>query len=97
MKKAREVKPDGLTFYSDFSQRTLARRRSQIPALQAARNQEKDAFFKVDRLVIRNKKNEWHSQSGGQLNSTPNEEPGYATNSFAENEAFFNSISSEKG
>ena len=33
VKKAREVKPDGLKIYSDFSQRALDRRRSQIPAL----------------------------------------------------------------
>ena len=96
VKKAREVKPDGLKFYSDFSQRTLDRRRSQIPALQAARNQGKDAFFVVDRLVIRNKRNDWHGHRGSQWNSTPNEEPGDAANSSAENEVFFNTVSSDK-
>ena len=96
VKKAREVKPDGLKFYSDFSQRTLDRRRSKIPALQAARNQGKDAFFVVDRLAIRNKRNELHGHHGGQWNSTPNEEPGDAANSSAENEVFFNTVSSDK-
>ncbi len=96
VKKAREIKPDGLRFYSDFSQRTLDRRRSQIPALQAARSQGKDAFFVVDRLVIRNKRNEWHGRRGGAWNTTPNVEPDNAANSSAENEVFFNTVSSDK-
>ena len=84
VKKAREVKTNGLKFYSDFSQRTLDRRRSQIPALQAARNQGKDVFFVVDRLVFRNKRNDWHGHGGAQWDSTPNEGPGDAANSSAE-------------
>ena len=50
----------------------------------------------IDRLVIRSKRNEWHAHRGGQWNSTPNEEPGDVANS-AENEVFFNKVSSDKG
>ena len=42
----------------------------------------------VDRLFIRNNRNEWHGRRDGQWNSTPNEEPGDAANSSAENEVF---------
>ena len=37
VKKARKVKPDGLKFYSDFSQRTLDRR---VPKFLLCRQQE---------------------------------------------------------
>ena len=33
VKAAREIKPDGLKFYEDFSQRTLQRRKELIPEL----------------------------------------------------------------
>ena len=94
--KAGEIKLDSLKFYNNFSQRTLDRIRSQIPALEAARNKGKDAFFVVDLLVIHSKRDEWHGHHGGQWNSTSKKEPRDTANSSAENEVLFNIVSSEK-
>ena len=51
MKAAREIKPDGLKFYEDFSQRILQRRKKLIPELIKIRKQGKKAFLVMDRIV----------------------------------------------
>lgn len=55
LKKAREVRPQSLMFVSDFTQRTLDKRRALIPELEEARNNNKQVFLVMDRLVIRDK------------------------------------------
>ena len=42
-------------FLEDYSQRTLERRRMQIPKLIEARKRGKLAFFAMDRLIIKDK------------------------------------------
>ncbi|MCP4483312.1 MAG: hypothetical protein GY823_01945 [Flavobacteriaceae bacterium] len=55
LKKAREVKPDGIKFLTDLSKRTLAKRQEKIPALIAARKDGKIAYFIMDRLIVKEK------------------------------------------
>ncbi len=55
LKKAREVKPDGVKFLADLSKRTLDRREEQVPDLIAARKSGKIAFFVLDKLIIKDK------------------------------------------
>ena len=50
MKAAREIKPDGLNFYEDFSQRTLQRRKELIPEL-TKKEGKGEAFLVMDRIV----------------------------------------------
>ena len=64
LKKARDVRPKSLMFVSDFSQRTLERRRALIPELEGARNNNKQAFLVMDRLIIRDKLLDKHSSQG---------------------------------
>ena len=49
------MRPQSIKFVDDFSQRTLAKRNSQIPEMLEARKRGKLAYFVVDKLVIRNK------------------------------------------
>ena len=55
VKKARQLKPKGIMFFNDLSQRTLLKRQSQVDDLIRARQRGKDAFFVLDRLVIKDK------------------------------------------
>ena len=51
VKTARQMKPEGLKFYEDFSQRILQRRKELIPELIRKRKQGKKAFLVMDRIV----------------------------------------------
>ena len=55
IKAARAIKPTNIMFLDDYSQRTLERRRMQIPKLIDARKRGKLAFFAMDRLIIKDK------------------------------------------
>ena len=55
IKKAREVKLQGIRFVPDLSNRTLQKRKEQVPELLAAREAGKIAYFILDKLVIKEK------------------------------------------
>ena len=55
LKKARNVKPEGIKFVADLSQRTLEKRRAKIPDLLQARSEGKVAYFVLDKLIVKNK------------------------------------------
>ena len=55
LKKAREVKPNGVKFLADLSKRTLDKREEQVPDLIAARKSGKIAYFVLDKLIIKEK------------------------------------------
>ena len=57
--KARKKKPDGILFYNDYSANTLARRQAQIQMLQKMRKQGKLVYFIKDRLVVKDKPQDW--------------------------------------
>eukprot|EP00112_Aurelia_sp_Birch-Aquarium-sp1_P014172 Seg3040.4 transcript_id=Seg3040.4/GoldUCD/mRNA.D3Y31 product="hypothetical protein" protein_id=Seg3040.4/GoldUCD/D3Y31 len=52
---ARNKKPDGLYLHPDLAERTLQRRRSQVPEMLRARKEGKTAYFIRDKLVISDK------------------------------------------
>ena len=56
-KLLRQLEPSNLltSFLEDYSQRTLERRRMQIPKLIDARERRKLTFFVMDRLIIKDK------------------------------------------
>ena len=56
LKKAREIKPQGVRFLADLSSRTIQKRSDQVPKLLEARRQGKVAFFVLDKLIIKDKK-----------------------------------------
>ena len=56
LKKAREIKPDGVKFLADLSRRTLQKREEQVPELLAARRMGKTTYFVLDKLIIRDAK-----------------------------------------
>ena len=56
LKKAREIKPQGVRFLADLSSRTIQKRSDQVPKLLEARRQGKIAFFVLDKLIIKDKK-----------------------------------------
>lgn len=66
LKKARELKPEGIKFLPDLSNRTIQKRKEKIPALVAARKAGKIAYFILDKLVIKEKPpdNKWKSREG---------------------------------
>eukprot|EP00795_Rhopilema_esculentum_P003893 gene3893-15204_t len=55
LKKAREIKPDGIKFLVDLSWRTMIKREEQVPEMLAARKQGKITYFVLDKLVIKDK------------------------------------------
>ena len=55
IKAARAIKPTNIMFSEDYSQRTLQRRRMQIPKLIDAGKRGKLAFFAMDKLIIKDK------------------------------------------
>lgn len=78
LKKAREVKPQNIKFFADFSQLTLNRRRDQVPELIKAREAGHTAYFVADRLIVKplnlhNKNRPGWSQRGARRNPTTNQ------------------------
>ena len=57
LKKARKSKPSGLFISEDLALATLQRRVAQVGKLREAKQAGKIAYFVLDRLVIRDKKN----------------------------------------
>ena len=55
VKKAREVRPNSIRFVYDLSQRTLQKRKNQIPEMLNARKKGKIAYFVMDKLIIKSK------------------------------------------
>ena len=55
IKAARSIRPDGIKFIEDFSQRTLDKRNALVPKLKEAREAGKLAFFVTNRLIIKDK------------------------------------------
>ena len=64
LKKARELKPEGIKFLPDLSNRTIQKRKEKVPALVAARKAGKIAYFILDKLVIKDKPPDWKSKEG---------------------------------
>ena len=52
---ARNKRPKGVSFFPDLSQRSLQRRKDQIPELIQARKEGKIAYFKLDKLIVNNR------------------------------------------
>ena len=52
VKKARQLKPESIQFYEDYSKRTLDRRKEKIHELIQARKRGKRAFLVMDRLIV---------------------------------------------
>ena len=52
MKKSRQLKPESIQFYEDYSKRTLNRRKEKIPELIQTRKRGKRAFLVMDRLIV---------------------------------------------
>ena len=52
---ARQKRPKGISFFPDLSKRTLQRRADQIPLMIQARKEGKDAYFILDKLIIKEK------------------------------------------
>lgn len=55
LRKARSIRPVGIKFVADLSQKTLAKREAQVDDLLEARRNGKLAFFVMDRLIIKDK------------------------------------------
>ena len=55
LKKAREVKPDGVKLSADLSKRTLDKREEQVPDLIVAIKSGKIAYFVLDKLIVKEK------------------------------------------
>ena len=49
------MKPKAIMFFNFLSQRTLMKRKGQVDDLIRARERGKDAFFVLDRLIIKGK------------------------------------------
>ena len=80
LKKAREIKPQGVRFLADLSSRTIQKRSDQVPKLLEARRQGKVAFFVLDKLIIKDKK---------PLNPTKPPDDNQTTRSESEHEVSF--------
>ena len=52
VKKVRQLKPENIQFYKDYSKRTLDRRKEKIPELIQARKIGKKAFLVMDPLIV---------------------------------------------
>ena len=55
LSSARQKRPEGVSFFPDLSQRTLQRHADQIPALIQARKEGEEAYFILDKLIIKNR------------------------------------------
>ena len=55
LESARKLKPHGIKFVADFSQRVLDRRQEQIPKVIEARENGKLAYFVLGGFVIKDK------------------------------------------
>ena len=55
LRKARLIRPNGIKFVADLSQKTMAKREAQVGDLLQARSNGKIAFFVMDRLIIKDK------------------------------------------
>ena len=53
VKKASQVKPKGIMFFNDLLQRTLMKLKGQVSDRIKAIERGKDAFFVLDRLIIK--------------------------------------------
>ena len=52
---ARQKRPKGISFFPDLSKRTLQRHADQIPLMIQACKEGKDAYFVLDKLIIKEK------------------------------------------
>ena len=55
LKKAREVKPEGIFVNEDVAEATLEKRREQLPRLKQAKEQGKIAYFVLNKLIIKDR------------------------------------------
>ena len=88
---ARKMRPQGISFRDDFSERVLARRAALIPDMLAARQEGKQAFLVRDRLVVRKLIKPPESNDPGTANVT---ERGHVSNASngSENEVFIRNM-----
>lgn len=56
IKRARERRPTGIYFNEDLSTRVLDARRAQLPELKHQKSLGKIAYFRLDKLVVREKR-----------------------------------------
>ena len=75
MKNKHKLKGTGVFINEDLSEGTMKIRQEKLPELQAARNAGKIAYFRHEKLIIRDRKHdntrEWTSSSSIQAESTP--------------------------
>ena len=55
LRKARSIRPNGIKFIADLSPKTMAKREAQVEDLLEARGNDKNAFFVMDKLIIKDK------------------------------------------
>ena len=92
IKAARKVRPQGISFRDDFSERVLAKRAALIPEMLAARQEGKHAFLVRDRLIVRKQSKPPESNEPGTANEEQSEHESNASNE-SENEVFIRNIS----
>jgi hypothetical protein len=56
LRNGKTLKNTGIFISDDVSERVQARRKEQLPKLKEARNRGKQAYFVMDRLVIKDRK-----------------------------------------
>ena len=79
LRKARQIKPDGVKFLADLSRRTMQKRDEQIPDLIAARKMGKTAYFVLDKLIIRDFKKPPDVSSHGNAGNDSEQEISFKT------------------
>ena len=69
LRKARRIELEGSSIFKDLAEETMAKRRSQLPQLKQAKQQEKTAYFSLHKSIIRDRP----SDSGSTTSPLSNE------------------------
>ena len=68
LRKARRIKPEGISIFEDLAEEAMAKRRSQLPQLKQAKQQGKIAYFSLDKLIIRDRPSDSSSMTSPSSN-----------------------------
>ena len=55
LRKARRIKPEGISTFEGLAEETVAKRRSQLLQLTQGKQQGKIAYFSLDKLIIKDR------------------------------------------
>ena len=66
LRRAWDLKPEGVKYFPDFAKRTLEKRTLQKDTLIAARVQSQSPYFVMDKLVIKEKQSSFRGQAQSQ-------------------------------